>query len=258
MICVCDICYTICFFAAKHIHADKETIVEGELRCKELSEHLNRTHSPRAVFLSEDGTGVICKVVYDSRTNQLVGIVIPLDSTTGIPKKMYIAATTEEEIKKIMQLAQSTHIYVVIAQPLSKNAPSFVLQIYGVNNQFQASDVLKRWKHTVSELKKVNIDVIGFSSDGDPKLLKSMLNITIFDINCTTELKSRLLLHPICIQDTIHVGTKMRNRLLNPSLTIQLGNFVATTVHLKILLNTLGKDTHGLVQSDIYPQDRQN
>lgn len=63
----------------------------------------------------------------------------------------------------------------------------------------------------------------------------------------------------ICyMQDVVHIGTKLRNRLLKPSIVLLLGKKIASVSHLKVLLNTVSKDVHGLVYSDICPDDRQN
>lgn len=60
------------------------------------------------------------------------------------------------------------------------------------------------------------------------------------------------------MQDIVHIGTKLRNRLLNQTNTLLIGNKVASVSHLKILLNSVSKDKHGLVYSDICPDDQQN
>lgn len=62
----------------------------------------------------------------------------------------------------------------------------------------------------------------------------------------------------ICVQDTIHEGTKARNRLLNPSIVLNIGNRIASIVHIEILLKKVSKSIHGLTYSDILPEDRQN
>lgn len=60
------------------------------------------------------------------------------------------------------------------------------------------------------------------------------------------------------IQDTIHVATKLRNRLQKPSIHFPMGSKQVSVTHLKILIDTVAKETHGLVQTDICPEDRQN
>lgn len=61
-----------------------------------------------------------------------------------------------------------------------------------------------------------------------------------------------------CTQDTIHAGTKLRNRFLNSSIVLRMGKNVATAFHISMLIDAVSKEIHGLVLSDIYTQDRQN
>lgn len=60
------------------------------------------------------------------------------------------------------------------------------------------------------------------------------------------------------LQDIVHIATKLRNRLLNVLICLTIGHKVASVSHLKMLLNLVSKDVHGLVYSDICPDDRQN
>lgn len=105
------------------------------------------------------------------------------------------------------------------------------------------------------------IDVIGWASDGDPRLLKAMRTKTTFgltpDIDTIDNILSRIISGFICLQDAIHIGTKLRNRFLNYSVELKIGDRIATVEHLKMLLKH-SKEKHGLVYSDIDPQDRQN
>lgn len=139
-------------FSENRIHNQK--IIEGELRCKQLEQHLERTRSPKAVFLSEDASGVVKNVVYDSHSNQLVGLVLPTNDSDGMPKLWTFKAESAELIENYMEQPESTLVYIVVAQPLKKGAPSFILQIYSTDNKFETSSVLKRWVHTEKELKK--------------------------------------------------------------------------------------------------------
>lgn len=60
------------------------------------------------------------------------------------------------------------------------------------------------------------------------------------------------------VQDTPHIGTKSRNRLFKPGIILPIGNKQISVSHLKILINKVPKDVHGLVYKDICPDDRQN
>lgn len=60
------------------------------------------------------------------------------------------------------------------------------------------------------------------------------------------------------IQDTIHVGTKLRNRLLAFGNILAMGHKQVSVGHLKILIRNFSKEAHGLIMTDICPEDRQN
>lgn len=101
---------------------------------------------------------------------------------------------------------------------------------------------------------RYGIDVVGIASDGDPRLLSAMKTRTSNSISESSCPLSR----PICIQDTIHILTKLRNRLLNSSIVLKIGNRDASNVHVKYLVDNISKGEHELTNSDIYPEDRQN
>lgn len=65
-----------------------------------------------------------------------------------------------------------------MAQPLKENTPPFCLALYGTDNKFNSDTIMKRLKYIQQELLSVGIQILGISSDGDPKLLKSMVILT--------------------------------------------------------------------------------
>lgn len=83
-----------------------------------------------------------------------MGLVLPFDSITGIPKMFSFEAKTAEDIEKYLKLPKSTLVYIIVAQPLISGAAPFILQAYGTDNKFETSDVLKRWTFTLNELNK--------------------------------------------------------------------------------------------------------
>lgn len=135
-----------------YISQNKCRIVEGELRAKGLNEYLNKLGVQKDVWICEDATGIVSNIQLDPRTNQLVGIVLPLDSS-GIPKAFSYLATSAEKIQNFLNYSKSTHVYLVLAQPLVEGVPPFILQLYGTNNTFKTEHVLKRWEYTVECLK---------------------------------------------------------------------------------------------------------
>lgn len=60
------------------------------------------------------------------------------------------------------------------------------------------------------------------------------------------------------VQDSVHIATKLRNRLLKLSILLPMCCKQVSVSHLKILIKKIGKDVHGLVISDIAPDDKQN
>lgn len=137
-----------------YLQQKKLKITEGELRCEQLNEYLNKIKAPKYVWLSEDGSGVIQKCVYDVKSNKMVGLNLPIDTVTGIPISTSFIAKTLPEIEKHMESRLSHMVYIVMAQPMLQKAPPFVLQIFGTDSRFTSKDVLNRWKHTRTELEK--------------------------------------------------------------------------------------------------------
>lgn len=122
--------------------------------------------------------------------------------------------------------------------------------IFGTDNKFDASDAMRRWDLVVTELQNINIQILGISSDGDSRLLESMktcsqLGITTISKksfkNCSWDSVDERF---ICVQDPTHIGTKLRNRLLKPSILLIICKLLISKSH--------------LTESVIDPKHRQN
>lgn len=136
------------------IKDNRTRITEGYIRSKELSDYLDNLQAVKTVWLSEDATAIVAKVVYDSVTNQMVGIVLPMDEATGCPKPFTFLATDAEIIKQHLTNDRSSVVYLLMAQPLDEKIPPFVLQMFGSNQKFTTKDVVHRWDLITNELKK--------------------------------------------------------------------------------------------------------
>lgn len=123
---------------------------------------------------------------------------------------------------------------------------------------------------------------MGHSADGDERLLSAMKARTNFDliphVDSLKSIRDRSILNsnpvsssvasssyvptpiiiPSNVQDPTHIGTKLRNKFLNSSISLRIGNQNVTPIHLQMLIETFPKEIHGLVKYDIYPEDRQN
>ena len=61
------------------------------------------------------------------------------------------------------------------------------------------------------------------------------------------------------VQDVVHVGVKLKSRLLKPSIRLPMGpQFCASGNHLQMIRMAYGKDEHNLRERDINHKDKQN
>lgn len=141
-------------FSVGYISQNKSRFIEGELRCSKLKSYLEILKLPLRVWLSEDATSIVSKIEFDSQTNQMVGIVLPMNSSTGMPIAFTYLAQNAEQIQSNMQKSKSSSVYIVMAQPLALNVPPFIIQLFGTDNKFKSQQVLMRWKYTIDELNR--------------------------------------------------------------------------------------------------------
>ncbi|CAG9814094.1 unnamed protein product [Phaedon cochleariae] len=251
----------------RQIERTSKTFNEGEFRFRELKQFLVSRNLPLCVWISEDATKIIERIDYSPRNNKNVGFVLPIKED-GLINTAFFKATSYQEIKRqFSEETVSTYAYVIMAQPLQNNCPSFCLSVFGTDNKFSSEHVRKRW-HTMKEYaqKKYGIHILGFSSDGDPRLLKCMRLEATFPQSSHLEqqnaswnwFQANLETENIPVQDTVHIGTKFRNRLLKPSIYLPVGNKIISSSHLAILISNISKDVHFLTGYDINPDDKMN
>ena len=165
-------------------------------------------------------------------------------------------------------------------QPLSSQTidlSPYLLASYGTDGRYTSNDIISRWKKIFDKFREKGIRILGYSTDCDAKYLRSMRLITGF---FTTSLNENDLfgnhafvvascsnwawfyLRPqqknFCLQDPIHLTTKLRNRLLSSKATMLLGSESININFLLQLIRDFSKLDHGLVKSDVVPKDRQN
>lgn len=114
------------------------------------------------------------------------------------------------------------------------------------------------------------IHILGFSSDGDPRLLKAMQhrcmtrspaassNYNWFKLGSSDGYNSLSRKQQIYVQDTTHIGTKLRTRMLKPAIVLPLGEYSASIAHLHFLVDNFSKDKHLLTKSDLNSVDKMN
>lgn len=256
----------------RHIHRSNHNIIEGVLRCEELRIYLIERECELVVSISEDATRIDNRVQYDRSTNQLVGFVQPTDYRSGFPIPLTFKARTAAEIFHHFTSNSETAKFVntIMAKP-NGNTPAFCLLVYGTNGKNSARDVSNRWSTITEKLQEHGIKVLTISSDSDPRYnsamkANSMLGQTNDIFPDVDWFSSRNASPPFYFQDTVHLGTKMRNHLLKTignSKKFPFGKIDTTELfiqvdHLKHLLSKFNKDQHCLTETTINPVDRQN
>lgn len=253
--------------ANRYVRASNCHMTEGIPRFEELSVYLKKREQPLLVSLSEDATRIVGKIQYDSISNQLVGFVLPTNVQNGMPTPFKYPANDAVQIINHFSSGNSTasFINVIMAQPLG-GAPPFCLLLYGSDNRYGADDVKKRWLYVTSELNRLGISVLTFSSDSDPKYNSAMRELsTIGTKNDKFKWFSSKLdcAPPFYVQDIIHIATKLRNFLLRllrrncSKYQFPFGQFYIRIQHLNELVERFPKQ-HGLTASTLNPNDRQN
>ena len=62
----------------------------------------------------------------------------------------------------------------------------------------------------------------------------------------------------IYIQDTYHIGAKLKNRFVKHSIILTMGTFIASKAHLQIAMQSLSKVKHRLIEKDLNEKDKMN
>lgn len=239
---------------------DNQSIEEGKFRFSELKAYLTEHNYPLHVWLCEDQTSINNRIQYSPKNNQLVGFTPSLDEN-GCPVLNNFPFDSLRQIEQYFEKeSKSNYINMIICQPLVNKSSGFCLCVYGTNNRFTAEDVDKRWKHISLIAKEHGITIEGFSTDGDCRMLKVMKN----RIGLPTDTNSEWFFarddegNPLFVQDTVHIGTKLKTVFLKPSVTLRIGKYEISSEHLRQLINTVSKDKHLLTESDLNPTDKMN
>ncbi len=222
-------------------------------------------------------------VSYDTKTNSFIGFSPQL--VNGLPIINQFQTNDYNELQQWFQdFEKSTLINANLVEPLlNKNSSSihsrpYIISAYGTNNKYIGMDVLHKWIYMYNECKKRNIVVVGFASDCEARYLKAMqISLGFFthtpNIDLLNENKNLLQINIpstwnfffmrksqmyLCMQDGIHLATKIRNRLLSTIATLSINNHQISINDLLYIIANYSKIDHNLVKSDVIPHDRQN
>lgn len=75
-------------------------------------------------------SGLVTDVHYDSRTNQLIGTLLPLSEHNGCPIPFTYVVKNVDDIENFISEVKSTILYVVLAKNIDDDSPPIVLQVH--------------------------------------------------------------------------------------------------------------------------------
>ncbi|CAF4188621.1 unnamed protein product [Rotaria magnacalcarata] len=231
-------------------------------------------------FAAEDCTSVIPKITYNVQSNTFTGFTPPLKDC--LPQINTFSTESFSELEHWSStLAISNLLNVHMIQPItvaSNSCSPFLLSAYGTDNRFITEDIILRWVNMVDECVKREINLVGFATDCDSRYLRSMRLLmgffatmlnqkfhqrkNAFHVNIPPSwswffMRNKQLI--LFSQDSIHLCTKLRNRLLSSTASMMTGDHIITVDHLlQLIKSSSSKLIHNLVKSDIRPKDRQN
>ncbi|CAF1380354.1 unnamed protein product [Adineta steineri] len=230
-------------------------IEEGEFRFNELINHTNKINCSY-VYASEDCSGIITKICYDADTNSFIGFCPELNY--GIPSIRQYQTDDFLELETWFDtVKKSTSVNIHTVQPITReSSPPFLLSSFGADNQFTSISVLCRWLYIYEQCYSKSLGVVGFSSDTDPRFMKAMRlatgyfsqlpNVNLLNRNDVFEIeipnswtwyymRSKQLF--FYCQDGIHLATKLRNRLLSKTASLEMGTYHVSVKDLQNIID---------------------
>ncbi|CAF3866556.1 unnamed protein product [Rotaria magnacalcarata] len=258
------------------IISSQHYLTEGLFDFLRVRDYFSSKQSTLA-FCAEDSTTIVPKITYDSKSNIFIGFSLPLDQNGLRIPSLYSTDSFRQLENWYLNESMAKLLVANLIQPLSYSSGKlspYLLAAYGTDNTFKATDVISRWRCIYHRCKANGIRLIGFSTDCDSRYLNAMkLSLGFFgdfiydghpdnfkiDVPSSWNwflMRNKQLF--ICMQDPMHICTKLRNRLLSKTATLVLGDQIINIKPLYYVIDNFFKLDHGLVQSDVNPKDRQN
>ncbi|CAF3784528.1 unnamed protein product [Rotaria sp. Silwood1] len=207
-------------------------------------------------------TTVQRKIIYDTRSNSFVGFSPPLDEY-GMPRMKHFQTNSIEDLKRWFQqedISNLVNLYMI--QPININNQKispYALAAYGTNVKYTSFDVIRRWFTIFDRTASQGVRLIGYSTDADSSPTTKhplLLTVGIPKSWSWFFLPAQQLF--LCMQDAVHICTKLRNRLLSTKAVLMMGDGLISIDYLFQLIQSRSKFYHNLVKSDICPTDKQN
>ncbi|CAF1529994.1 unnamed protein product, partial [Rotaria magnacalcarata] len=137
---------------------------------------------------SEDYTSVISSISYDSVNDCFIGFSSRLSN--DLPSINQFRTNSYSELEQWFEdFDKCKLINAHLVEPLLTKTSSLVhsrpsiVSAYGTNNKVNSIEIFRKWIHMYNACKSKKINVVGFSSDCDPRYLKAMRKLFKIDHN---------------------------------------------------------------------------
>lgn len=148
----------------KRYGIDKAEVLEGVLQVEKIKISLLQQGLPLAVWLSEDDTKVISELKYSSKTNEIIGLDLPIGDD-GLPiTGAFKFTSVKAALSHVKNNPMSSYLKVVACRVLQKDAYKFIVLAYGTSAGGiggQTAGVKMRWGTIIKALNYVDINVHG-------------------------------------------------------------------------------------------------
>ncbi|CAF1118836.1 unnamed protein product [Didymodactylos carnosus] len=144
---------------------NENVIEEGKFQIDHLLKHASVIDC-RYGFMSEDSTGVIRKIEYDSVTNAFIGFSTPL--IAGLPSCKHFQIDAFDELKTWFSTYEKAQLLNVhMFQPITTNSAlssPYLFSTYGTSSKFTPNDIWCRWVfiHDECYSKQANLKLLVF------------------------------------------------------------------------------------------------
>lgn len=168
--------------SVKNSLSKHESVKEGTFRFNEIKERIIQRGENLFVHISEDDTKLSERLRYDSKTDQVLGLQLPLNDD-GVPQVGVFKFTTLTEIQRLVNKhPMSTYAKVMNVRTLGEKSSNYTLVVFGTNGSDTANNVHARWEFVRRSFEAIDITVVG-------KILwiKYRINMTkliIFRLQC--------------------------------------------------------------------------
>ncbi|KAK4045387.1 hypothetical protein OUZ56_032994 [Daphnia magna] len=227
------------------------SVPEGVINVKYLKDFLIQNNLPFIVSLSEDCSAIVAKREYDTASNSVMGVSLPMEANGLRNQKLAVVTDVKSIVDVFERFPRATLMLVVMAQPLVDGIPPIRILYFCTDNKFTAEDVTARMHTIITALAAEGILALVCSADGDAREVKFMRE--------TEELG-------LPVPKSIPVGQEMLYTLKQKyfyfaALRIPCGISVQDPVHLvhlQTVMNQYDKSRHLLKPEDLNAHDKMN